>query len=136
MKTRFFSFLKYNKFTFGEQVVSQFVLFEWKHLGSVLFFYFHRSDKPQDRFHTHAFNAISLKFFGNYDEHVLVSEETGEYIIRKRESIFQYFPRDSYHRIANSNGCMTMLISGPWKDSWKEYLDGEVKQYKWNRVCQ
>ena len=133
MKTRAFSFLKFNKFSFGDQIVSQFVLLEWKYLGSIIFFYFHKSEKPQDRFHTHAFNAVSIKFFGNYDEHILTDEKTGEYYIKKRNTIFQYFPRNSYHRIANSNGCMTMLLSGPWNKFWKEYVDGEIKYYTWNR---
>ena len=85
MKTRTFSFLKFNRFKFGEQIVTQFVLFELKYLGSIIFFYFHKSQKAQDRFHTHAFNAISVKFFGNYDEHVLINENTGEYKIKKRD---------------------------------------------------
>lgn len=136
MKTRSLSLLKFNKFTFGEQVVSQFIIFEWKYIGSILFFYFHKSNKAQDRFHTHAFNALSIKFFGKYEEHILVDEKTGKYEIHERKSIFKYFPRNSFHRIAKSNGCMTMLISGRWKKTWKEYIDGDIKNYKWNRSCQ
>ena len=135
MKTRVFSIFKFNKFTFGEQIVSQFVLLECKYIGSIIFFYFHKTDKAQDRFHTHAFNALSIKFFGNYEEHILLNEETGGYKAEKRTSVFKFFPRNSYHRIAKSNGCMTMLLSGPWKSTWKECIDGEVKQYKWNRKC-
>jgi hypothetical protein len=135
MKTDTFSFLALNKFEFGEQIVTQFVLFEWKRLGSIIFFYFHKTDKSQDRFHTHAFNAISFKFFGNYEEHILLDEKTGEFEVCKRKSFFKFFPRDSYHRIAKSNGCLTMLLSGPWKQTWKEYINGEVKHYKWNRKC-
>jgi len=134
MKTGTFSLLAFNRFHFGEQKVSQFVLFEWKRLFSIIFFYFHKSAKPQDRFHTHAFNAVSVKLFGEYDEHVLLDEKSGEYMVDVRKSIFKFFPRDSYHRIANSKGCMTILFSGPWKKTWKECIDGEVKHYKWNRV--
>lgn len=133
MKNRVFSLFRYNKFEFGEQTVSQFVVFELKWLGSIIFFYFHKTTEPQDRFHTHAFNAISIKFFGEYDEHVLLSEETGEYKIEKRRQIFKFFPRNSYHRIANSKGCLTMLVSGPWKRTWKEYIDGKVVYYSWGR---
>jgi hypothetical protein len=133
LKNSVFSILKYNRFEFGDQIVSQFVVFELKWIGSIIFFYFHKSTKSQDRFHTHAFNALSIKFFGEYDEHILTSEETGEYYIRRRTSIFKWFPRNSYHRIANSKGCLTMLISGPWKKTWKEYIDGKVIYYTWGR---
>ena len=133
LKTRVLSLLKFNKFTFGKQVVTQFVLFEFKPLGSIIFFYFHKSGESQDRFHTHAFNAISFKFFGEYDEHILNDEITGEYEIHRRTQFFKYFPRDSYHRIANSNGCMTMLLSGPWKKHWKEYINGNIVNYSWGR---
>lgn len=133
MKNSVFSILKYNRFEFGDQIVSQFVVFELKWIGSIIFFYFHKSTKSQDRFHTHAFNALSIKFFGEYDEHILTSEETGEYYIQRRTSIFKWFPRNSYHRIANSKGCLTMLISGPWEKTWKEYIDGKVIYYTWGR---
>jgi hypothetical protein len=133
MKGKAISFLVYNRFTFGDQIVSQFVVFECKWLFSIIFFYFHKSNGSQDRFHTHAFNAISLKLFGQYDEYILINEESGEYAIRTRKNIIQYFPRDSYHKIGNGTGCMTILFSGPWKKTWKEYINGTVVYYNWNR---
>ena len=133
IKNRIFSFLRFNRFYFGEQVVSQFVLFEFKFLGSIIFFYFHKSNGSQDRFHTHAFNALSFKIFGEYEEHILLDEETGEFKIEKRNQVFKYFPRNSYHRISKSKGCMTLLISGPWKKEWKEYIDGKIVKYTWGR---
>lgn len=133
MKTRSFSLFRYNKFEFGHQPVSQFVIFEWKWAFSIIVFYFHKSKDSQDRFHTHAFNALSFKLFGEYDEHVLEEETSGAYTVSRRTQFFKFFPRDSYHRIANSNGCSTLLISGPWKKNWKEYINGKVKHYTWNR---
>ena len=133
MKGNVISFLAYNKFTFGDQIVSQFVLFECKWLFSIIFFYFHKSDGVQDRFHTHAFNAFSIKLFGRYDEYILLDEKTGEYEIKPRVNVFQYFPRDSYHKIGKSTGCMTVLFSGPWRKTWKEYINGEIIKYNWNR---
>lgn len=133
IKTDSFSLLKYNRFEFGPQIVSQFVAFECKWLFSIIIFYFHKSESSQDRFHTHAFNALSFKIFGEYDEHILLSEETGSFEVKRRKRIFQYFPRNSYHRIAESNGCMTLLLSGPWKKNWKEYIDGKVVHYNWGR---
>jgi hypothetical protein len=133
MKTKTWSFLKYNKFIFGNQKVSQFVVFECKSLFSIIFFYFHKSDLSQDRFHTHAFNAFSIKIFGEYTEYILKDEITGEFETRRRSNIFQYFPRDSYHKIGNSNGCMTLLFSGKWKKTWKEYKSGNITHYTWGR---
>lgn len=136
MKTRVFSFLKYNKFMFGNQTVSQFVIFECKYLFSIIIFYFHKSESSQDRFHTHAFNALSFKLFGEYSEYILDNEETGEFHLERRTQFFKYFPRDSYHKIGNSNGCATLLLSGPWKRTWKEYISGSVVEYDWGREIQ
>lgn len=133
VKTEYFSFLKYNRFKFGKQEVSQFVIFEFKWLFSIIIFYFHKCDDSQDRFHTHAFNALSFKLFGEYDEHILDDESNGSYHTERRTQVVKYFPRDSYHRIANSNGCCTLLLSGPWKKHWKEYVDGNVIHYTWGR---
>ena len=134
IKTNSFSFLKLNKFEFGEQIVSQFVIIECKWLFSIIIFYFHKSNSSQDRFHTHAFNAFSIKLFGEYDEHILENEYSGDFSVKKRNYTFAYFPRNSYHRIANSKGCCTVLFSGSWKPTWKERLDnGEIIEYFWNR---
>lgn len=132
MKNDWISFLKYNKFTFGDQIVSQFVVFECKYLFSILFFYFHKCDSAQDRYHTHAFNAISFKFFGEYTEY-LYHENTNTFTTVRRTSFFKFFPRNSFHKIGNSSGCLTMLLSGPWKKGWKELIDGKIVQYDWGR---
>lgn len=134
IKTNYFSFLKYNKFVFGEQAVSQFVIFECKYLFSIIFFYFHKSNFKQDRFHTHAFNALSIRIFGDYIEEILLDVPNGLYSKEKRSRTrFLYIPRDSFHRITKSDGCLTLLLSGPWKKEWKEYINGQVKRYTWGR---
>lgn len=134
MKNEWFSFLKLNKFDFGGRIVYQFVLLELKFLFSIHFFYFTRSLIRQDRYHTHAFNAISFKLFGSYNEYILLDDKTGENKMVKRTSIIKWFPRDSYHCIGESkNGCCTILITGPWTSMWKEWIDGETHWYKWGR---
>jgi hypothetical protein len=134
MKNRVFSLLRYNRFEFGDQHVSQFVIFEWKRLFSIIIFYFHKSEGSQDRFHTHAFNALSFKLFGEYTEYILNDELTGKYMTERRTRFFKYFPRNSYHKIGNSNGCMTLLVSGRWKKEWKEYIEGgKIVRYTWGR---
>jgi len=131
IKTSWLSLLKYNKFTFGKQIVSQFVIFECKFLFSIIIFYFHKSNYKQDRFHTHAFNAISIKLFGNYTEYILTENITKKI----RKNIIQYFPKDRFHLIGESTGCCTILLTGPWSKQWKEYIieDNRIITYYWNR---
>jgi hypothetical protein len=134
MKLSWISILKFNRFNFGGRIVYQFVLFECKFLFSIIFFYFTKSDIVQDRFHTHAFNALSVKLFGSYNEYILVDEKTGEYEMIERTETFKWFPRESYHAIGESkSGCATILFSGYWKSTWKEWINGEVKNYSWHR---
>ena len=127
VKTTIFSLFHYNKFTFGDQVVSQFIIFEFKYLFSIIFFYFHKSNGEQDRYHTHAFNAISFKIFGSYNEYILDNEITGKYHVENRKNIVKYFPRNRFHKIGKSTGCLTLLFSGPWFGQWKEYICAEKK---------
>lgn len=133
MKTKNISIFHYNRFCFGDQIVSQFVFFECKYLFSIIFFYFHKTNNSQDRFHTHAFNAFSIKLFGQYTEYILLDEK-GNFRTEVRRNIFKYFPRDCFHKIGNSTGCCTILFSGKWNPTWKEYIDGEIVTYKWNRI--
>ena len=119
-----FSLLVLNKFNFGNQKVSQFVIFECKYLFSIICFYFHKSNNSQDRFHTHAFNAISIKLFGTYEEYCF-DELNNTISSNTRTQIFKYFPRNSFHKIGNSIGCFTVLFAGPWKKNM------ERKNGKW-----
>lgn len=96
----------------------------------MIFFYFKGGD--QDRFHTHAFNAISFKLFGKYTEGIM-DPDTKEITYRERTQIFRYFPRNSYHSINRSNGCCTFLIQGPWRKTWKEYKNNQEKILTWHR---
>lgn len=114
---------------FGDLIAKQFILFEHKRLFGILFFYFKGGE--QDRFHTHAFNALSIKLFGSYTEGILNKDMSISYV--KRDRMFKYFPRDSYHSINHSDGCCTMLIQGPWRDTWKEYKNGIETTLGWHR---
>ena len=120
----------YKNIVFGDLTARQFVLFEHKHLFGIIFFYF--KGHKQDRFHTHAFNALSIKLFGKYDEGIL-NPITKKIRYETRYSVFKYFPRDSYHSINNSNGCCTVLFQGPWHKYWKEYKDGTETKLSWHR---
>ena len=108
MKGEKLSIFALNKFDFGNRTIYQFVLFEYKPLFSILFFWFTKSNLVQDRFHTHAFNSLSIKLFGSYSEYILQDETTGKYTKKERTQFIKYFPRNSYHAIGESKrGCLT-----------------------------
>lgn len=116
-------------FEFGEQKVTQFKIFENKKWFSLIIFYFHNSpNKSQDRFHTHAFNALSIRLWGDYEEEFL--DKPSSMRSRKR---FLFIPRDSFHRITRSNGCCTLLLAGKWKKTWLEFKNGEFTEFSHNR---
>jgi len=132
----------YKPIIFGDLVAKQFVLFEHKKLFGIIFFYF--KGGKQDRFHTHAFNALSIKLWGTYTEGILVYDKNwleprfggivpviDEIKYVKRDKIFKYFPRNCYHSINDSKGCMTILFQGPWNETWKEckIKDGRLGNY-------
>lgn len=119
----------YKPIKFGDLVAKQFVVFEHKRLFGILFFYF--KGAYQDRFHTHAFNAMSFKLFGTYIEGILDDNFKISYI--NRDKVFKYFPRDCYHSINDSKGCLTLLIQGPWRKTWKEYKNGKEVVLTWHR---
>jgi len=148
MKNSWLSLLKLDKFNFGERLVYQFVIFECKFLFSIYVFYFPKSAFKQDRYHTHAFDSISIKLFGSYQEYVLINDSTGEYKKEERNKIFKWFPRDKYYSLdlnentkkdyfhcigESTKGCMTILFAGPWSNIWREWINGKVKLYRWGR---
>lgn len=123
-------FLTKKTIKLGDLSAIQFIVFEHKRLFSLIFFYF-KGDGWQDRFHTHAFNAISFKIFGSYGERRFVGGKYWAIEQVERTEFIRYFPRDCYHAIGPSKGCMTMLIAGPWKKTWKEFKDGKERLLTW-----
>jgi len=39
---------------------------------------------------------------------------------RNRSTIIQ-IPKSRFHQITKSDGCLTLMITGPWGDTYKEY---------------
>lgn len=116
-------FLRYKPIVLGDFTAHQFTLFESKHLFSIIFYYF-KGEGWQDRFHTHAFKAISLRIFGTYIEEWLIEPlKLDEWLFthsETRRDRWRFFPKDRYHRLGYSGGCLTMLLAGPWDRTWKE----------------
>lgn len=117
----------------GEQAVSEITVIEWKKLFSVKLFHFKPTEGKQDRFHTHAFKAVSILLSGNYVEEVIIDGHITP--LQRNRKRFLYIPDNQYHRITRSSGCRTLLITGPWGsefselrkegDSWVETVCGE-----------
>lgn len=113
------TFWKWKTINLGDQPVTELTILEWKRFFSIKLFHFHKTDGSQDRFHTHAFNAVSILLSGDYIEEVI---ESGKIVALKRSrKRFLFIPENQYHRITKSNGCRTLLITGPWGNEFKEF---------------
>ena len=112
----------------GEQNVSEITILEWKKLFSIKLFYFHKTSGKQDRFHTHSFNAVSFRLSGNYIEELVVDGKVVP--LNRNRSRFIYIPKNEYHRITKSEGCRTILITGPWDKYWKELRELGSSRYQ------
>lgn len=112
-------FWKRKQINLGEQAVTELTILEWKRFFSIKLFDFHPTTGKQDRFHTHAFNALSILLSGDYTEEV-VKYGTAVHQLKRSRKRFLYIPANEYHRITKSNGCRTLLITGPWGNAFRE----------------
>lgn len=122
-------FLKKKLINQGDQPITEITLLEWKKLFSIKLFHFHKSTGCQDRYHTHAFGAISVLLKGNYVEEIV---QDGGKVVRldRNRSRLIYIPKNEYHRITKSDGCRTLLITGPWGSCWKELRELPDSRYQ------
>ena len=66
----------------------------------------------------------------------LDDEHTGQFHVEPRTDIIKYFPRDRFHKIGKSTDCLTLLFSGKWNRSWKEYIcdtNNKIVNYSFGR---
>lgn len=127
-------FWKRKDIVLGDQAVSELTVLEWKRLFSLKLFHFHPTEGKQDRWHTHAFGAVSILIYGDYTEEILQDGKVLE--LKRSRKRFLFIPENQYHRITRSVGCRTLLITGPWgpefselrhiaDDKWQEVVCGE-----------
>ena len=121
-------FMKKKRIDLGEQSVTELTILEYKKWFSIKLFNFHKSEGVQDRFHTHAFNAYSFLLKGDYTEEVLEDNKIVKCLRRRSKVLF--IPKDSYHRITRSKGCVTLLITGPWGETFKELRNTAGNTYQ------
>jgi len=127
---RYGKILHHDRVALGRGRIDRFTLFEFKPLGGVIFNVFNSVE--QDRFHTHAFNAISVMISGSYNEEI--RKDYG-YEQRKRHRDICYLPRTLEHRIMDSTpNAISVTLCGPWEGTWTETsLSGRIRKLTWGR---
>jgi len=124
-----FRILPKKKFVFGKGCVTRYTLLEIRWLCSV---YFHHVETfEQDRFHTHAFNALALIIRGGYEECVKLGVGPNKPIYFKsyKAGDLRWIPRELNHKLLEAKpDSVSMLFTGPYSTIWTEELDnGDVK---------
>jgi hypothetical protein len=116
---------------FGTGHLDRFVLFEIKYLFAIYYNVWNVIE--HDRFHTHAFPAISFGIKGQYYE-----QQIKDGIIVKRlykAPWFRFISRNNNHRMLNSSkNAISITIAGPWDCMWSEtFLDGTKRILTWGK---
>jgi hypothetical protein len=113
-------------FKLGEGHVKRYTIIEIKSLFSI---YIHEIEtRCQDRFHTHAFNAVGWTITGGYLEEQLPSiNHTCPGKIVKVSGI-RRIPRELNHKLLRAlPNTHTILFTGAYSHLWTEEDDTEVK---------
>lgn len=119
--------LKSKSILLGTLKVDELTILEWKPLFSLKTFYFNPGD-AQEIFHTHSFAAYSLLLYGNYMERFYDLETKATWEEPRNRSRIIYIPRDRFHQITKCEGCRTIMLTGPWGDSYIEYKHGKIQK--------
>jgi len=112
--------LKKKDIKLGTLIVNEITILEWKPLFSLKTFYFNEGN-AQEIYHTHSFSAYSFLIYGNYIES-FYDFDKGFWEEPRNRSTVIYIPKDRFHQITKSEGCRTIMITGPWGDTYKEYI--------------
>jgi hypothetical protein len=125
---------EWTKVTFGEGYLDRLVVFECKYLFSI---YYNRWNVvAHDRFHAHAFAAISIFLRGWYVERTLHEDSRTEWWqSRLTAPLIRFIPRDHHHRMMESSkDAISITIAGPWDKMWSEtFLNGSRRILGWGR---
>ena len=127
-------FFKKKRIELGEGHILQYTIFEHKKFGGI--WIYNWKTIIQNRFHTHAFNAIAFLLWGSYTEAVLDNDGT---IIEKEVNQWmkpRFLPMDYTHKILKAKpNTWTIVFFGKWKETWKEYFEDTNTwvTYTWGR---
>lgn len=126
-------FFRKKRVELGDGHIIQYVLFESKHLFSIIFYNW--KTIKQNRFHSHAFPAVAFLLSGSYEEEVFKDGEIKQKTVNQWMKP-RYLPKDYTHRILKAEPhTWTMVFVGPWKKTWWEYFDDTKTwvKYGWGR---
>jgi hypothetical protein len=117
----------------GTGSVTQYILFENKHLFSVIFYRWNTID--QVRFHTHAFASFAFLLKGFYWEKIKFGDIEMDNLVN--QPLWpRYIPKNYCHSVGHAKpGTLTMVLAGPWQKHWYEFFpDTETwVKYTWGR---
>lgn len=112
--------LGYKPISLGTLTTWELTIAEFKPLFSLKIFYFHPG-VAQEIYHNHSFSAYSFRIFGNYYEKFIDPASGKEWELSRSRSRIIYIAPNKFHQITKSDGCMTVMLTGPWGDSYQEY---------------
>lgn len=125
--------MKWVNVVFGEGYLKRLIVFECKYLFSIYFNVWKTIE--HDRFHTHAFSAISIMLRGEYDEERLADDGTvTKYTLKA--PLVRFISRTNNHRMLKARGTTwSIALAGPWDKIWTETLvpNGEKRFLSWGR---
>lgn len=108
----------------GSLYTQELTILEYKPLFSLKLFYF-QPGTAQEVYHTHSFTAYSLLLYGNYWERFIDPHTGLQHELPRNRSRVIRIARNRFHQITKSQGCLTLMLTGPWGDTYKEYYEKE-----------
>lgn len=126
-----FRALEWINVSLGQGDINRFVFIEIKYLFSIYLNIFNTIE--QDRYHNHAFNAVSIMMRGWYYEYEMTPRIEWPNLIRSLS--VRFIPRDYVHKIGRSSpNAISITLAGPWAKTWTEIFEnGNKKTLTWGR---
>lgn len=112
--------LKTKTIRLGTLHTRELTILEYKPLFSLKVFYF-QPGEAQEVFHTHSFSAYSFLIFGNYWERFFDPKTREQFELPRNRSRIIHISKNRFHQITRSSGCLTIMVTGPWGNSYKEF---------------
>jgi hypothetical protein len=118
--------LQWVNIVFGSGYLKRLIVVEFKYLFGIYVNIWKTIE--HDRFHTHAFAAVSFMIIGEYDEERL-SEDGSVKKYTVKAPLVRIIGRNSNHRMLEARGTtVSITIIGPWDRIWSETMANTRKK--------